>query len=167
MKKLERLIFSVIVVGAADLVLTAAPVCVGAEDYSAALSIEWSDGYVAEFVAGFSDPTISGLKLLDLVEASSSLVTERGDFSGAAFIDGITYEGHSNIGYGGGEDWWHYWLNDGGAGWVSPAFGVSDRVLSDGAMDGWVYGRTGPPVPEPLTMLLFGVGGLVVWSRRK
>lgn len=145
----------------------ATPVEVGTGQNSAGLYIEWSDGYIAEFIVDFEDTTITGLGLFDIVEAETPLTTVRGDFGWGVFIDGIAYNGHSNSGYGGGEDWWHYWIKDAGQlEWMAPMFGAADRTVHSGDMDGWIYGRAGEPVPEPCTIILLGLGGLLLSRRR-
>ena len=143
----------------------AVPVDVGSGDNSAGLYIEWGDGYVAEFLVRFENATVGGLGLFDIVEAETTLTTVREDFGWGVFIDGISYGGHSDVGYGGGEDWWHYWIkNAGQTEWMSPAYGAVDRTIADGDSDGWIYGRAGA-VPEPATVALLGLGGLLVLKR--
>ncbi|MBI4581729.1 MAG: hypothetical protein HY718_18680, partial [Planctomycetes bacterium] len=96
------------------------------------------------------------LDLLDAIEAGTTLTTIR--VFGGLFIDGISYDGHGNSGFGGGEDWWHYWTRDADSPWTSPFFGAGDRVAQDGSADGWIYGRDGAPLPEPATAVL-GLAG--------
>ena len=119
---------------------------------------------MAEFLVRFDITSISGLGLFDAVESQSPLTTVRQNFGGDIYIDGITYNGHSNSGYYGGEDWWHYWIKDGGQDWVSPGFGVSDRVLGAGDWDGWVYGRA-VITPEPASIMLLAIGGMLIRRR--
>lgn len=163
--KLISLICLIAFLGVTSSSAAAIAMDVGTGENSAGLYIEWGDGCVAEFLVNFDEPTVSGLGLFDIVEAYSSLTTVRSDFGFGVFIDGITYNGHSNVGYGGGEDWWHYWIKSGDADWVSPAYGASDRVVSNGDMDGWIYGRAGT-VPEPTVMAMLGLGGLLVCRGR-
>ena len=131
--------------------------------------IDWAGGAVHDFDVAFSTASITGLEAFDIIEADTTLTTVRQDFGFGVFIDGISFHGHSNIGWAGGENWWHYWLKDSGqASWTAPLFGVADRVLTDGDADGWVYGNAGEPVvPEPATMALMLTAAAAVLRRRK
>ncbi len=146
---------------------SAALIAVGSGEHSADMVIEFGDGAIYTFEVAF-DQTTTGLGLFDIVEAETSLTTVRQDFGFGIFVDGISYEGHSDIGYDGGENWWHYWVRDSAqADWVSSAVGVAERVVEDGCWDGWVYGRAGEPVPEPATGLLVAFAGLIgLWGRK-
>lgn len=149
---------------------SAGPVSVGSGDNRALVVINFSDGAAYEFDVAFSIVTIGGLDAFDIIEADSTLTTVRQDFGWGVFIDGISYEGHSNVGYLGGEDWWHYWVYDADQdSWVSPELGAAGRTLTDGCADGWVYGSANPPVvtPEPATAGLLAVGGLAMLRRRR
>ncbi len=144
----------------------AVPIEVGDGNSSAQLYIEWKDGFILEYSVSFESASITGLELFDIVEAETTLETVREDFGFGIFVDGISYEDHNNIGFGGGDDWWHYWINnDDGQGWKSPAYGVADRILYDGDSDGWIYGHGGEPIPEPATIALFAIGALVFRKR--
>ena len=145
----------------------ATPVEVGTGDNIADLYIEWSDGYIAEFIVSFEELSVTGIGLFDIVEAETTLTTIREDYGWGIFIDGIEFNGHSNVGYGGGEDWWHYWIKDAGESeWAAPVFGTADRIVYDDDADGWIYGRAGAPIPEPCTIALLGLGGLLLRKRR-
>lgn len=139
---------------------------VGTGQNSAGLYIEWSDGYIAEFAVRFESVSITGLNLFDMVEASLGLTTVRLNYGTSVFIDGISFNGHSNIGYGGGENWWHQWIKNGDGNWEWGS-GVSERILNNGDSDGWIYGRAGEPVPEPLSVALFGLSGLILSRCRR
>lgn len=67
------------------------------------------------------------------------------------YVDGISYGSFNMAGYGGGENWWHYWVNNPGSDWEMPwTYGSSSRTLVNGCWDGWVYGTyNAPGVPEP------------------
>ena len=61
-------------------------------------------------------------------------------------------------GFGGGELFWHYWTKDSALDpWTFSQIGAVDRIVSDGAWEGWRYGP-GAPIPEPGTALLVALG---------
>ena len=164
MMSLRDLICLTVVLAITSSAATATPIEVGTGDNSAGLYIEWGDSYIAEFLVKFEETTVTGLGLFDITEAGTSLTTVRNDFGFGVFIDGITYDGHSDSGFGGGEDWWHYWIKDAGeSSWTSPSFGAADRIVEDGDWDGWIYGRAGVPIPEPATIALLALGGVILW----
>ena len=141
---------------------------VGTGSNTANVEFEWKDGFAAEFAVSFDTPSITGWEVFDVITTESTLTTVVENFGWGDFIDGISFAGHSDIGFGGDADWWHFWIKDAGTEeWVSPAYGTSDRVLLPGDSDGWRYGSDFAPgvVPEPATMALLAVGGLLI--RRK
>lgn len=146
----------------------------GDGDYLAHMVINFSNGAIYEFDVQFSDLAWTGRDLMNYVEAESTLVSHQNAFDfgdgPVFFLDGLEFDGNSNIGFGGGDNWWRYWIRDGETGaWESPVFGFSDRTLSDGSWDGWVYGSANPPtlIPEPGTVFLFGLGIVVLATVRR
>lgn len=140
---------------------------VGSGPNTASVHLEFMDGASFVFEVAF-DGTVSGMGLLDIIEANSTLTTVRKDFGWGEFVDGFSFEGHANAGYGGGEEWWHYWVMNPGTEWASPAYGAAMREVIDGCSDGWVYGRAGVPTPEPASAMLACVaGGLVLRRSRR
>jgi hypothetical protein len=112
------------------------------------VAIEFEDGAEFLFEVLFDESApISGLDAMLTLESelpSFSLVLI--DFGFGLLIDGIAYDGHSNEGFGGGELYWHYWTRSDALDlWSFSAIGAGDRLLSDGAWDGWVYGSGLPP----------------------
>jgi hypothetical protein len=169
MKKLCAVLLLVGVVSCGSAMAT--PIEVGSGVNSANVTINWKDGYVAEFIVKFGETsadTVGGIGLFDIIEAGSSLTTVRNDFGWGLFVDGISFDGHSNSGLGSGvDDWWAYWTKDAGdTAWTSSWVGAVDRVVHDGASDGWVYGNAGAPVPEPATLALLGLGGLLLRHKK-
>lgn len=155
-----------LIVASAGTIAGADLITVGTGTNSAELYLEFKGGAVYEFEVAF-DGTTTGIGLFDIIEAETTLTTDRQDFGFGVFVNGITYDGHSNIGYAGGEDWWHYWTKDGeSAGWAAPSVGAVDRVVEDGFSDGWIYGRAGT-VPEPASLALMLIGGLLIGKRRR
>lgn len=150
---------------ASGAVATAATIPVGTGESRAEVYIEFESGAYYTFDVRF-DGSPTGMDLLDIIEAQTSLSTVR--VFGGLFLDGISYDGHSSTGFGGGENWWHYWTKEPGGEWFSPeTYGASDRLVQDGSADGWIYGRAGAPLPEPATALLIAFGAAAAGLRRR
>lgn len=162
-----RLLAGVLVLLGVSLAVGADPIRVGSGENVAYSVINFDDGANYTFEVYF-DGTTTGLGLFDIIEANSDLSTDRQNFGFGIFINGITFEGHSNIGYAGGENWWHYWTKDSEeASWTSPFIGAGDRVVPNGGSDGWVYGRAGAPLPEPAGLMLLALGSLLLHRRHR
>lgn len=160
----QRVICALVVVLVCGVSATAMPIEVGTGENTAGLYIEWKDGFSVEFAVSFAGESMTGFDLIQLVAQETVLDTVVQNYGFGDFIDGISYEGHSNVGFVPEDDWWHYWIKDPGQEWISPwEFGASGRIVTDGVWDGWVYGRD--TIPEPASVLLFGLGGLLL--RRK
>lgn len=129
-----------------------ASIPVGTGSDHAQVYVEFGDGANYTFEVAYNG-SVYGMDLLDIIETHELLTTKR-VFDGM-FIDGMSYDGHSSIGYAGGENWWHYWTRESNSDWSSPqTYGAFDRVVQDGSCDGWIYGRAGSPLPEPATAFL-------------
>lgn len=140
----------------------------GAGNHHATLMVEFGDGADYTFDVAF-DGTTTGLGLFDIIEADPwvDLTTVRDDFGWGEFIDGIAYDGHSDTGFLGDENYWHYWVKDSAAAsWGYASVGAADRVVEDGFFDGWVYGHANAPLPEPAAVMLLLAGGLIGLRRR-
>ncbi|MDI9431967.1 MAG: hypothetical protein QM570_09625 [Planctomycetota bacterium] len=134
---------------------------VGSGVNDASVFIEWSDGFTAEFLVHFGSAeldTLTGLELMDIIEAETELTTLRVDSEWGTYIDGIGYQRHYNEGWAGGEDWWHYWENPAGSreGWRMSATGASGRVVAHGDGDGWIYGHADAPVTQGASLADYG-----------
>lgn len=142
---------------------------VGSGTNHVSVVVQFSDEATFGFDVGFNTPTVTGFELFDLIESDTTLITTRRDFGFGPFVDGITHDGHSDSGFGGGEDFWHYWVRDSPTDpWGFSSVGVADRTVSDGGWDGWVYGSANAPslIPEPGSFALLGLGTLWLFRRR-
>ncbi len=133
---------------------------------TAYVGVSFSDGADYLFAVNFDGSTTSDV-IHHLLDDETGLDVDFQDFGFGEFVNGLSYDGHSDIGYGGGENWWHYWISDDAETWTSPWFGISDRVVVDGSIDGWRYGYGYTPIPEPMTVALLGLGGLLIARRRR
>lgn len=168
MASLRNLICLIVVLAITSSAVIAMPVEVGTGDNNAGLYIEWSDGYIAEFLVSFAEPNVTGLELFDIVESGTTLTTVRADFGFGIFIDGIMYNGHSDVGYGGGENWWHYWTKEyAGSSWTYSWVGACDRILVNGDCDGWVYGHGIAPASGPTQEMIAALNIKMAISDKK
>jgi hypothetical protein len=170
-RRLVSLLFVVVVSAAIGSSAIAGVVEVGSGVSAAGVYIEWSDGFIAEFEVSFGQSpadTITGADLLLTLDSElSGFTLDYTTWESDLFVDGIEYLGHSNSGYGGGEDWWHYWIKESGeTAWSESLYGMSSRVVTDGDMDGWIYGRSGAPVPEPATIVFLAAGAILLRGKR-
>ncbi len=140
---------------------SAVPLEVGTGVNAASVYIKWSDGFNVEFLVHFGQAesdTTTGLGLLDIIEAETELATAREDSGWGVYVDGISYQGHSDAGYGGDALWWHYWENNAGSRnlWQSSATGAAGRTVAHGDADAWIYGSDDEP--EAIDVVEVGSG---------
>jgi len=170
----KRVIFLIVFLIVTSSLTSAALITAGTGTNSAEVYIEWSDGFVAEFEVSFGSlptDTVTGADLLftldgDLVDFSLTYGNFGTEEEPSYFVDGIDYLSHTNLGFGGDENWWHYWTKDATeTEWTASIVGMSDRVVSNGDSDGWIYGRASA-VPEPTTIALLAMGSFMM-NRKK
>jgi len=109
-----------------------------------------------------------GKDMMDAAVAAGSMsYTQSG-----GFLNTISYDGYSNIGENGWPtDWWAYFISTDGQSWADPGEGFATRELTNGAWDAWAHQPTGDwppahvpttPIPEPVTIALLALGGLIL-----
>ena len=85
-------------------------------------------------------------------------------FSFGDALFGVTIGADSNAGFGTPPaylDYWHYWVRaNESAAWTESFVGFSDRAVSDGSWDGWVFESASAPAAVPAP----GVAALLVFS---
>jgi len=114
-----------------------------------------------------------GRDLMDVVDLAGTMNYTQN----YGFLNTISYGAYQNIGQNGWPgDWWGYFTSTDGAGWADAPVGFADRVISNGSWDGWAVQTTDAwppahlptaPVPEPVTVTLLGIGGLLLGKLRK
>ena len=150
---------------------TALPIeaSVGSGPDTAYIQVEFSPTGNFLFEVAFDESAgVSGIDALTIIrDALPAFDLVILDFFGP-YVDGISYGAFSNEGFIAPEGFWHYWNKDDVADpWSFADVGAVDRLLSDGAVDGWRYGHPGAPTPEPGTGVLACLGLAALAGRRR
>ena len=109
--------------------------------------------------------------LMDAVDMAGALNYNQS----GGFLNTISYGSYQNVGQNSWPtDWWAYFTGTDGVSWNFSGVGFADRILSNGSWDGWAHQTTDdwPPahwpttsVPEPITLTLLGIGGLLALKK--
>lgn len=136
---------------------------VGAGDQSATLQFDFLDGRTFAFDVHWTG-SLTGRGAFDLIADDDTgrfaFTFDVISYSFGDFLVGVGVDDAYQYGEGSPPDWidvWHYWTAESpGDAWNYASIGFSDRVLTDGARDGWVFGTFDAPavIPAP------GVAGL-------
>ena len=121
------------------------------------------------YAFGFKwDGSATGYDALVAIDVAGALDFEATYYSGSGyFIDNFYYNNVS----GDQSYYWQYFTSSDGVVWNSSAAGMSDRTLTVGDWDGWYNGfdpgvSPTTPIPEPVTIALLALGGLLLRRRR-
>lgn len=167
---------------------------VGSGSNQAAFVVDFNGGVAPfSFVWGYRfNGSATGEQMLrDVVAHDPTLSAEIQSFSFGAFLNrlsyspailGVTFTGSSNFDVS-PYKYWSYFNGVSGTNtqWTSANVGMSARTLVNGSVDGWSFttdANFGPgvapapsvaamPVPEPASLLVLGIGALVVLRRKR
>ncbi len=117
------------------------------------------------------------LSVIDAAGALDITTQYEGAFLGDAFYSSplIDSDNHTSAGFTGW--WWAGGTADGGASWNANADGINVTTLASGRIEGfnlvtdydeWLNGSATLtiPVPEPCSILILGLGGLLIKGRK-
>jgi hypothetical protein len=114
------------------------------------------------------------LAAIDAAGALNITTLYGGNFVGDAFYynPSIDSDNHTSAGYSG---WW--WVGDtinGGATWDATSAGLTSEIITSGEIEGlnldndnWTSATLTIPTPEPCTLTILAIGGLLVGKRKK
>ncbi|MHC4114265.1 MAG: PEP-CTERM sorting domain-containing protein [Planctomycetota bacterium] len=122
------------------------------------------------------DGTATGQDALLAIDAAGAL-----DVStawGGTFVTDLTYPGGSKYDYGPANTGWAYYTSSDGENWEYSMVGFTERGLNNNDWDSWTWTNYssdwmtvyrapgGAPVPEPCTIVLLGLGGVLLSRSR-
>ncbi len=126
-----------------------------------------------------SKTSYDALLAIDAQSDNFTMESHWNDSQGGYFIDSLTYNANGSNWTMSGFDISFMTSPDGQA-WSTSWHGASDRYLTNGDWDGWTTGQweevspgiwefngtVTTPVPEPGSMLLVGLGSMVIFRKR-
>ena len=144
---------------------------VGTGTSTSTVQVDFSNGNGYVINLSWTEP-MNGFQAMQAIAAAIPGAQLQYDvYPFGSFVTGIGIG--ADYEYGNGDLWpvenyWHYWTEVGGQ-WEMAMFGASDRTLTDGSRDAWVFGSSAVPqaVPAPGVMVVACIACYPRGARRR
>ena len=142
---------------------------VGTGASTSTIQVDFSNGNGYEINLSWTEP-MNGFEAMQAIAAAVPASQLQYDvYPFGSFVTGIGLG--SDFEYGNGDLWpienyWHYWTEVNGQ-WEMAMFGASDRMLSNGSKDAWVFGSSVAPQAVPAPGALLALVAAVRRPRRR
>jgi hypothetical protein len=113
--------------------------CAAAADQPHAALVVGTGGQTLTFCVALDSTSVSGLRLIQLA-GSQFGVQYRLGFGGQAVCQLAGVGPQDGDCFGAYPDFWGYWHGDGGGGWSWAGSGAGSASITDGDIEGWVWG---------------------------
>lgn len=144
---------------------------VGNGDSTSSLLFQFTNGNQYLYEVSHSGD-ITGRDAFDVISEAQPgfFIADITTYSFGDSLTGLEIGSDSDSGFGSPPDYldyWHYWVRDSAQEpWDFASLGFSDRLLSDGSWDGWVFGSNLAPVPGSGSLLAM-IGLSTIRRRRR
>ena len=144
---------------------------VGAGESTSSLLFQFTNGNQYLYQVSYSG-SITGREAFDVISDAQPdfFIPTITEYTFGDSLTGLEIGSDSDSGFGTPPDYldyWHYWIRDTDLQtWEFASIGFSDRDLSDGSWDGWVFGSDLEPVPGSGTILAM-IGLSAIRKRRR
>ncbi len=150
----------------APALVNAGTVCASASGRAHAALVVDTGARATTYCVALDADSVSGIHLIQLAGAQYGLAYRLG-FGGQAVceLNGVGAAGSDC--FGDYPDFWGYWHGTGSGGWSWAGSGAGSALISDGEMDGWVWGQgdSGATHDAPPSLALEDVCGVAPPSR--
>ena len=146
---------------------------------SATISVDFDAGNAFLFTYSW-DGAANSFDALFALNSSALDVFYSTDPTWGNFVYDFAYPGGVIYDYGvGANTGWAFYTGTDNENWTASLLGVDDRILSDGDYDSWVWTNYSPdwyvayrepggvPIPEPATVALLTLGGLMLRRKKR
>ena len=131
---------------------------IGSGASTSSFLFQFTNGNQYLYEVSYDEP-MSGQDAVEFImnEQAGYFVADIVTYSFGDVLNGLEIGGDFDEGFGNPPDYldyWHYWTKDDVMDqWESSFVGFSDRTITDGSWDGWVFNSNDAPVPAGASLI--------------